>query len=75
MGRDHGHLTLVPNSAEPIPLFRRPPAKADLLQRLTECAADDVKEGAHSAAHAALIAYIDDPDVTAAYERVTRWYA
>ena len=50
-------------------------AKERLLDELARCAALTDIEVAHSDADDALIAYIDDPEVTVAYEQITKWYA
>jgi hypothetical protein len=49
--------------------------KTELLDVLTRCQRDRDPEGAHADADDALLSYINDPEITAAYEAITRWYA
>jgi hypothetical protein len=49
--------------------------KIELLAFLERCQRSDDPEAAHSDADAALLAYINDPEITAAYEAIKRWYA
>lgn len=50
--------------------------KQKLLKALARCAKKDAPDGdAHIEADAALLAYIDDAEIAAAYERVAKWYA
>jgi hypothetical protein len=61
-------------SATPV----RPPRPGDLLhllRALSEAAELSDTEDAHLRADAALLEYIGNPAVTAAYNAVTRWYA
>lgn len=49
--------------------------KRELVRILEELTASTDVEVAHARADDALIAYINDPDVTAAYDRIQGWYA
>jgi hypothetical protein len=51
--------------------------KADLADRLNEIAANfnGDPEAAHGFADSLLIAYINDHEVTKAFDRVEKWYA
>lgn len=49
--------------------------KEELLATLAECAEWGDTEIAHSTADAALMEYINDPEIAAAYEAVPKWYA
>ncbi len=49
--------------------------KEELLERLKQSANSDDTEGAHSDADDDLIAYINDEDITKAYNEVPKWYA
>lgn len=49
--------------------------KAVVLKILKKCADNMDNESAHVDADAALVAYIDDPEITAAYQAVPKWYA
>jgi len=49
--------------------------KDELLERLRACAKNGDTEIAHSDADDALIEYINDPEITEAYEAVSKWYA
>lgn len=49
--------------------------KEELLAKLKECEEGGDVEGGHYDADAALIEYINDPDVREAYERIEKWYA
>lgn len=49
--------------------------KEELLEFLKSCAEDSDNESAHSAADEALLRYIDDPEITAAYTQIEKWYA
>lgn len=46
-----------------------------LLNLLREAARSDDPEDAHISADAALLVYLNDPEIQAAYENITRWYA
>ena len=46
-----------------------------LLKVLRNCAARRDTEGAHFDADDALIEYINDPEITSAYQAVSKWYA
>ena len=48
---------------------------AGLAALLRECARSRDPEAAHKAADEALVYFIDDAAVTAAYAALTRWYA
>ena len=48
--------------------------KAELIAILRKCAKSGDHVTAHIDADAALLAFIDDPDVTALYMGLTRWY-
>lgn len=45
-----------------------------LLEKLKECAEHE-PEAAHAAADEALLAYINDPEVTKAFRLLKKWYA
>ena len=47
----------------------------ELLSLLAEYARETDTEGAHADADAALIAYIGDPEIDAAYRAIDKWYA
>ena len=49
--------------------------KAELLALLASCNTFNDPERAHGEADDALIAFINDPEITAAYEAVNKWYA
>ena len=49
--------------------------KAELIAVLRECAKNDDTEESHADADDALLAFIDDPDVTTLYMSLKRWYA
>ena len=49
--------------------------KERLLAFLAECAACGDNEMAHSEADTALIEFINDPEITKAYDAVGKWYA
>lgn len=51
--------------------------REELLRRLKECREKygNDPEAAHSRADEALLEYINDSEVTAAYEAITMWYA
>lgn len=48
---------------------------AELVEVLEECAAIGDPEIAHAKADAALLDYINDPEVREAFEAVEKWYA
>lgn len=48
--------------------------KEELLYKLAQAATDHDKENAHFDADLALLEYINDPDISAAYGRVEKWY-
>ena len=48
--------------------------KWELLAILAECTGAD-PEYEHSNADAAILAYIDDPEITTAYNAIKKWYA
>jgi hypothetical protein len=49
--------------------------KAELLAKLAACAENGDTEAAHIDADAALLDYIADDDVRAAFEQLEKWYA
>ena len=49
--------------------------KKALLDKLRRLAKSDDTEGGHVNADAALLAYINDPDVSEAYHAIDKWYA
>ncbi len=49
--------------------------KDELLAKLAVIAQDGDQERAHGDADDALIEYINDPDVKAAYDDIDKWYA
>ncbi len=49
--------------------------KEELLKKLRECENNGDTEVAHSDADDLLIGYINDKDITDAYENVSKWYA
>jgi hypothetical protein len=49
--------------------------KTELLQCLAACVANADTEDAHYVADMALLSYIDDAEIRAAFEDVHRWYA
>lgn len=49
--------------------------KDEALHRLRAAARDGDTESAHADADDALIAYINDPEIQAAYDDVDKWYA
>lgn len=49
--------------------------KEELLERLKECETNADTEAAHSDADDALIEFINDTEITEAYQRVHKWYA
>jgi hypothetical protein len=51
------------------------PKREKLLRKLAKCAAQADTEGAHYDADRALVKYINDPEITAAYDAVDKWYA
>ena len=50
-------------------------SKEELLQVLKDCAASYDQEGAHIEADEALIRYINDPEITEAFNAIDKWYA
>lgn len=48
--------------------------RAQLLTHLAECANRDPESG-HMAADVGLLAYIDDDEITTAFEQIPKWYA
>jgi hypothetical protein len=64
---------------EPYERPRRKPTKAErravLLAKLREAAASGDTEGGHLDADQALLGFINDAEITAAYEEIPRWYA
>lgn len=51
-----------------------PSARDELLATLRDLTNDD-PENAHLSADQALLAYINDPEITRAFEAVPKWYA
>lgn len=49
--------------------------KQELLTKLIELQGIDDDESGHSQADKLLIAYINDPDITKAFEEIHKWYA
>lgn len=49
--------------------------KEQLLKTLAECATNDDEETGHKNADEALIGFIDDPEITAAFEKITKYYS
>lgn len=49
--------------------------KEELLRVLAECATNYDQEVAHSRADDALLEYIGDPEITAAFNAFEKWYA
>jgi hypothetical protein len=56
-------------------LENRRKAKAQLLAQLKLCAETSDTESGHSDADDALLAFINDKEITAAYNAVPKWYA
>jgi hypothetical protein len=52
-----------------------PFSKAELLEILRKCAESEDQEDGHYEADQALIRFINDPEITEAYEKVGKWYA
>ena len=48
--------------------------KVELIEILKRCLASDDAVHAHIEADASLLAYIDDDEIMAAYDAITRWY-
>ncbi len=49
--------------------------KIELLDGLRKCAANKDPEVAHSDADHLLLSYIYDPEISAAFINITRWYS
>jgi hypothetical protein len=49
--------------------------KQELLDALRGLAGDSDYETAHAKADAALVAYVNDAEIEAAYDKVGKWYA
>jgi hypothetical protein len=49
--------------------------KAELLDKLRECAKSDDIESAHYDADNAMLDYINDPEIRKAYSKIEKWYA
>ena len=49
--------------------------KQELLRTLKRCAKSDDTEDAHARADDALVAFIADEEIAAAYAAVAKWYA
>ena len=49
--------------------------KDELLERLRELAKDGDHEAAHGRADAALIDFINDPEIAEAFDAIEKWYA
>jgi hypothetical protein len=58
-----------------MPTNEKPLSKNELLAILLLCQGNGDTEVAHSEADEALLRYINDPEITEAYERVDKWYA
>ncbi len=56
-------------------MTKRKITKADLIAKLRELSDSADTEGAHESADGLLLAYINDADVSAAYEAINKWYA
>ena len=52
-----------------------PMTKADLIKRLGELRDDGDVEANHEEADRLLLGFINDPDITAAFDDVRKWYA
>ena len=50
-------------------------AKQDLIEALREIAKIGDQEAAHVMADELLLLFINDPEVTAAYEAIEKWFA
>ena len=66
---------LLPVPVTPVPARGESMTKAELLALLASCNTFNDPERAHGEADDALIAFINDPEITAAYEAVNKWYA
>jgi hypothetical protein len=49
--------------------------KAELLDQLEALIASSPDEEGHMEADRLLVDYINDPEITAMYERISKWYA
>ena len=49
--------------------------REELLMRLAECARNPDREVAHIEADEAVLEYVGDADVTAAFDAFEKWYA
>ena len=49
--------------------------KAELLEALRKCAQDSDTEGAHAEADGLLLEYINDSEITEAYNAIEKWFA
>jgi len=49
--------------------------KAELLEKLKKCALLSDTEKGHQEADQLLVAYINDRDITIAYNKIEKWYA
>lgn len=54
---------------------KRKLSKAQLLKKLEKCAKSRDAESAHGDADTLLLDYIDDEEITEAYDRIDKWYA
>lgn len=59
----------------PVPFPDPPLTKQQLIDYLQLCAGHYDEEVAHIQADRALLAYINDPDITAAFDSFNKWYA
>lgn len=49
--------------------------REELLEVLTDCGESNDAEGAHADADQALLDFINDPEVTKAWEAIYKWFA
>lgn len=54
---------------------QQPLTRDDLLAALRDLASDLPGEGQHIEADDLLLRYINDPEITAAFEAIAKWYA
>ncbi len=50
-------------------------SREELLKILKDCQGSGDKESAHSEADDALLDYINDPEIKAAFDAIDKWYA
>jgi site-specific recombinase len=70
-----GRLREIAVTREEIEMNESSERRDSLLKRLAECASELDTESAHATADEALLDFIDDPEVTAAWQKVEKWYA